>query len=321
MKYFSRIVLILDSGYSFLNVTDQKRELFRNGNMVCTIHSDTRLINHRLILEYGPFDCKETAVEYGRDLVRQLKIYMAEHEVPIYLTGRIGGADPSRIAVYYGGIEGWDALPANQEREAPLRPAYENGSLGLAVYSVENSLDDLKFIDSEVSLETSKSFVLQNMPLAFWDESMDLSLSLITSSVGLSDNRVALLLRIMAVEVLVSKSEPRRQEEFDAIDKAINALDNIGLNKEEAHFIKDLLSSRKQKSVQQKVKSLLTKYLPDSIYGGNTAPAFFDHCYYARSAFTHSGRWERITSEMIYELKKLCIDLLRSISGTSGNQL
>lgn len=193
--------------------------------------------------------------------------------------------------------------------------------MGLAVYSVENSLDDLKLIDSEVSLETSKSFVLQNMPLAFWDESMDLSLSLITSSVGLSDNRVALLLRIMAVEVLVSKSEPRRQEEFDAIDKAINALDNIGLNKEEAHFIKDLLSSRKQKSVQQKVKCLLTKYLPDSIYGGNTAPAFFDHCYSARSAFTHSGRWERITSEMIYELKKLCVDLLRSISGTSGNQL
>lgn len=319
MKYFSRIVSILDNDYSFLDVTDQKRELFRNGNMVCTVHSDTRLANHRLILEYGPFDCKETAVEYGRDLVRQLKLYMAGHEVPINLTGTIGGADPSTIDVYCGGIESWNALPANQERETPLRPAYENGSSGLAVYSVENSLDELRLIDSEVSLSTSKNFSFQNMPLPFWDEGMDLSLSLITSSVGLSDNRVALLLRIMAVEVLVSKSEPRRQEELDAINKTLSALDDIGLSKEDKHFIKGLLSSKKEKSVQQKVKTLLTKYLPKGVYGGKTASAFFECCYSARSAFTHNGRWERITSEMIYELKKLCIDLLCSISRTSVN--
>lgn len=317
MKYFSRIVSILDDGYSFLDVTEQKRELFRDGNMICTVHSDTRLNNQRFILECGPFNCKETAVEYGRNLVRQLKIYMAEHEIPINLTGVIGGADPNTIAFYYGGIESWDSLPANQERETPLRPAYENGCLGLSVYSVENSLDELRLIDSEASLSTSKSFAFRNVPFLFWDESMDLSLSLITSSMGLSDNRMALLLRIMAVEVLVSNAEPRRQEELDVINKTIDALDNINLSKQEKSFVKDLLSSKKRKSVQQKVKTLLAKYLPDGVYGGKAAPDFFECCYSARSAFTHNGRWERITSEMIYELKKLCIDLLCSIARTS----
>ena len=145
---------------------------------------------------------------------------------------------------------------------------------------------------------------------------MDLSLSLISSSVGLKDNRAALLLRVMAVEVLVSRSEPRAAKEMNAIEQTIRALSRVGLDREDTVFITQLLSSRKEKSVQQKTAEMLSEFLPDAVYGGASAPDFFKRCYAARSAFTHSGSWEKIAAEMIHELKKLCVDLLCSIASS-----
>lgn len=315
MVFYVRLVAIMDEDFSFTDVTAEARELFCDGDAVCRVHLDNRMLHQRIVFEYGPFDTRTEAEERGRSLTRRFKLYMAEHNYPISLTGRLGGGDSGRLHVHYDDISSWDCLPVNRERPLPVRPAYVNGGVGLSVYGVERELSELRFLEGDFNIQTAQGLTLGPGELKRWDERMELSLALLTSSVALTDIRASFILRMQSIEVLVSDFQPRDQSELDAIDTVLGALGGLELEPGARAFIEQTLKERRARSVQQKVKALLGEYLPGECFGGKSAASFFSDCYAARSSFIHSGNDNRIDAERGYELKRLCLALLRAISG------
>ena len=314
MVFYFRLVAIIGDDFSFTNVTTEARELFRDGGAVCRVHLDNRMLHSRIVFEQGPFGTRTEAEERGRCLTRRFKLYMAEHDYPISLTGRLGG-DGGKLHVHYDDISSWDSLPANCERPVPARPAYINGGIGLSIYGVEQELSELSFLEGNLNIQTAQRLTLGPGELARWDERMELSLALLTSSVALTDLRAAFILLMQSIEVLVSDFQSRDQAELDAIDAVLGALGGLELESNARTFIEQTLKGRKAMSVQQKVKALLDEYLPGVHFGGKSAAVFFSDCYSARSSFIHSGIDNKIDAERSYELKRLCLALLRAISG------
>lgn len=315
MVFYVRLVAIMGEDFSFTNVTAEAQELFCDGSAVCRVHLDKRMLHPRIIFEYGPFGTRTEAEERGRSLTRRFKLYMAEHNYPISLTGRLGGGDSGKLHVHYDDISSWDGLPANCERPVPARPAYVNGGVGLSIYGVERELSELSFLEGDLNIQTAQRLTLGPGELARWDERTELSLALLTSSVALTDLRAAFILRMQSIEVLVSDFQPRDQAELDAIDAVLASLDVLELEPGARAFMEQTLKERRARSIQQKVKALLGEYLPGECFGGKSAAGFFSDCYAARSKFIHNGSDNRIDAERAYELKSLCLALLRAISG------
>lgn len=315
MVYFVRLVAVMDEDFKFTDVTAEGRELFCEGGAVCRVYLDGRFLQPRIVFEYGPFGERGEAEGRGRDLARRFKLYMAEHNYPISLAGRPGTGDSGRLDVHYDDISSWDSLPSNRERPSPARPAYVNGGVGLSVYGVERELSELRFCEADCSAQLSQRLAFGPGELAHWDERMELSLALLTSSVALTDLRAAFVLRMQSIEVLVSDFQPRDEAELAAIDAVLASLNGLELEPGGRAFIEQTLKERRARSVQQKVKALLGEHLPGESFGGKSAAGFFSDCYAARSSFMHSGNDHRIDAERGYELKRLCLALLRAISG------
>lgn len=224
--YFARIVFLLDDNYCFMNLSEKPVPLFTDGDAECTAHIDTRTNHCKVILEYGGFSSQQEAEEKGINLVRQIKIEMVKREFTINIAGCSGQLDSSTIHVHHGGISAWKQLcdECEEKHGSPMQRdrIIENEYIGLSVYEVAQSIREIRFISSSVEMQSKQKFSLSHDVLPYWNESMDTSLSLLSSSVGINDQRAQFLLRLMAIEVLVPPSLLREDDYLAVIDQLKN---------------------------------------------------------------------------------------------------
>ena len=313
MQYFARIVFYLDNDYSFYNLSTGAVLLFTDGDATCVAQEDDRFSRHRIILKYGPFSTKEEAEIKGTNLVRRIKLEMLNRECPISISDSTGALDNPVIDSIFGGISEWEKL-CNGFQMQHGGKIIENEHIGLGIYEVNNDLSEILFASGEALLQTKQKLTLTNEPLDYWDNYMDISLSLLVSSIAINDSRVKFLLRMMAIEALASKPQFKDSDYLAAIEELKNQVDQIDTCEKNKELIKSQLGMFKEKSVSQRVRELLIEYLPDRQFDGQTAEKLFAQCYRARSSFVHTGSLPNITGEIIRSLKLLCTDLLFSIS-------
>lgn len=146
---------------------------------------------------------------------------------------------------------------------------------------------------------------------------MDAALSLLTASVSINDIRIKFLLCLMSIEALVPNSQPQETEFVTAVDSLLQKIDELDLCREQKDALKSKIGGMKEKNIAQKARDLLQTYLSEKEYNGRSVSNFFNQCYKMRSSFVHSGSLGKGDIDLICrELKRMCIDLLTSISNT-----
>lgn len=315
MQYYAKITFCLDNDCSFSNLSGGPIQLFRDGDASCIAREDNRFPRHRIIMEYGAFSTREEAEKRGTNLVRRIKLDMIKREYPIKISDGIAGLDNPTISIVFGGFSEWVKL-CEKHNIKYRDKIIENEYIGLGIYEVRDSLKEILFVGGEGSAQVSQKLILDNAILDYWDEYMDISLSLLSSSIGINDIRVAFILRLMAIEALVSKSQSREETYVSTIKQLCIKIDQMDISDEYKTRLKGQLGMFKEKSISQKVSELLRSHLTGKQYLGLTAEKLFAQCYSARSGFVHTGKLTGVDGEIIRELKTLCMDLLYSMSNT-----
>lgn len=312
MRYYARITFYLDNDYSFSNLSNGPIQLFKDGEALCIAY-ENRLLRRRVVIEYGPFPTEEEAAERGTNLIRCIKLDMIRKEFPIGISDDSGSLDSPRITPVLGGVSRWIQLCAEYNLEGGNK-IIENDCIGLGVYEVKDNLSEIQFVNAEGHGELSTNFALDNKVFKEWNKFMDISLSLLVSSVGINDLRVKFLLRMMAIEALVAERQNKEPEHIVAIEQLTAKIDKMEISVEYKDYLKARLGEMKNKSVSQKARELLRTHLSDKLYSGQTAERLFVQCYKARSSFVHSGDLLDSDIAAVHDLKIMCLDLLYSIS-------
>lgn len=322
MRYYAKLTFYLNNDYSFSNLGEDPIQLFEDGDALCVAWKDERWIRRRIVIEYGPFLEREKAEQKGINLVRCIKLDMIKREYPIQISEERCGLDSPRIISVFGGVSEWAKLCETYADLKSSPKIIENECIGLGIYEVEENLDEIEFFIAEGEGRLSQNLALNKRTLKFWNEHMDISLSLLVSSVGINDIRATFLLRMMAMEALVSENQTREEEYISAIDQLYIKIDEMETCDKYKKRLKEQLGRMKQKSIKQKVCELLKMQLGGKKYAGYTAEELFAQCYKARNGFVHAGKWGDIDGETVRELKIMCMDLLYSISetATAGEQ-
>ena len=318
--FFARIVFHLDEHHKFKNLSDSRTNIFSQGNAMCTARIDTRGNRNDAILEYGGFPTYDDANEAGMQLLRNIKVQMIEHEIPISISGGLGVLDSTNSVSCPGVITdyGKELIRAGFfGKKIPDNIAIEDEYIGLRVFEVKESMDEVRFVAQEIEATYTTDFLINYHTFSHWDCKMDAALSLLTASVSINDIRIKFLLRLMSIEALVPNSQPQEAEFVAAVDSLLLKVDKLDLCQEQKDALKSKLGGIKEKNIAQKARGLLQTYLSEKEYNGHSVSNFFNQCYKMRSSFVHSGSLGKGDVDlMCRELKRMCIDLLTSISNT-----
>ena len=132
------------------------------------------------------------------------------------------------------------------------------------------------------------------------------------TSILINDVRIKFLLKIMAIEVLVSEKEKENEEYVNAIESIMRTID---ISTEYGKKLKNDIGRLKIKSIGKKCKNLIEKYCSEKAYVGLDALSFFDKCYKLRSGLVHSGKMNMEELGVYDEaLKRLVVDTIENIS-------
>lgn len=319
--FFARIVFHLDEHHKFKNLSDSRTNIFSQGDAVCTARIDTRGNRNDVILEYGGFQTRDVANEAGIQLVRNLKMQMVDHEIPVNISGSLGTLDSTNSVCITGRLTDYGKSLLRSGaifgEKIPDDVAIEDEYIGLQVFEVKESMQEVRFVAQEIEIMRDTDFLINYRPLLFWDFKMDISLSLLTASVSVNDSRIKFLLRLMSIEALVPNSQSQDDKIIVAIDSLISQVDKFDLYREQKETLKSKLGTMKEKNIAQKARGLLQTYLSEKEYNGLSVSKFFNQCYRIRSSFVHSGSLgEDNIDQICQELKHMCIDLLTAISNS-----
>lgn len=317
--FFARIRFNLTKNHTFQNLSASPVELFTLGTAKCVAKSDTRGNRNVVILEYGGFESSDAAYEAGIRLVRQIKFQMIKNEISINISGGAGLLD--RASTYYqSGVVTEYGMAALRNgalfgEVIPESIQLENDYVGLKVFEVAETLNEIRFIAQEIELSTKSDFALCVPVLNAWDNQMDISLSLLNTSIGINDSRLTFLLRLMAVEALVSAPQSRDADYIEAIDILKSHIDSLEICAEYKQMLKSQLGQFKEQSISQKASNLLKRYLSGKTYADMEPHKLFSMCYRARSSFVHSGVIDGVDIGTVnMALKQMTLDLLLEIS-------
>ncbi|CCX37390.1 unknown [Clostridium sp. CAG:1013] len=319
MSYYARIVFEMDDSYEFIGVTETPTIVFSKGNLQCTIKREPKLGEGNrsipYIVEIGPFVSGEMANNVGLELLRDIKLNMVKSEFPINITGSPGKYDTTSICTTISAI-----TDAGKQTFLPhVDPSrIENDYIGLKIFQVKTDLSELTFFKSSVSAKSSANFSLSYPLEKVWTDRLDISLSLLNSSIHEHDIRIQFLLRIMAIEALVPSSDKYGPEYIEAKKKAIKQIETLNIDPEITSRFRTALDNSVNKSIRVRVNCLLKKHLSDKRYGASDSDAIsiFSACYKARSSFTHDGTFPSGFKlvENSRSLKLIALDLISSIS-------
>lgn len=319
--FFARIVFFCSRELEFDNLTDKPMELFEYENSKCTVKKKKQGEKTKIILEYGGFHEKDKAKEEGMRLLRNVKLEMCRKNNPINISGINGLLDCKEIAVMPAQLTEFglsciknDLVNAGMISED--KKVLED-VLGLEIYEVKSSMDEIHFVAEDFEIKYKTKFHLERKEYQFWNEKLDIAMSFLNTSNLINDVRMKFLLKIMAIEVLVSEREKENADYIKILEDAISSIDT---NNELGKRVKNDIGQLKIKSIGQKCKNLIMQYCGERSYAGLDSTKFFNKCYKMRSGLVHSG--ELNLNELgIYDeqLRNLVVDIVESIANRKEN--
>lgn len=314
--YFSRIVFFCEKGLTFENLSSDKIELFKYNDYKCTVKSKVQNEKTKVIIEYGGFKTKEEAQREGGNLLRNIKLEMCKHNNPINISGVDGILDCKEPSVKNGEItEAGLAFLKQKFVDNGIISENQNvmqDALGLEIYEVISSMDEILFVDQTIEIKKNTNFEIKRYNFEFWNNKLDIALSFLNTSNLINDIRIRFLLKIMAIEVLVSDKEYNDKNYLDIINHITK---DINCTNELMAKIKNDISQLKVKSIGKKCKKLIETHCKEMSYSELDSLKFFNICYKMRSQLVHSGQIDLSELEKYDEpLKILVIDIIESIS-------
>ncbi|HFL3653738.1 TPA: hypothetical protein ACG3P3_001462 [Clostridioides difficile] len=314
--YFARILFFCDDGLSFDNLSNEPVELFQYGNYTCHAKSQKQADKTKVIIEYGGFESREKAESEGIELLRNIKLEMCRDNNKINISGTSGVLDCTEKSVKSTGLteEGLNiiknVLVCKGEISEDTRVIGD--VLGLEIYEVISSMNEIHFVADAFKIKCNTDFKLKRRSFEFENNKLDIVLSFLNSSSLINDIRIQFLLRIMAIEVLVSDKEYNEKNYIEIIN---NIIKNISCSDKLMERVKNDIGQLKIKSIGKKCKELIEQRCGDKKYFGLDVSKFFNNCYKMRSELVHSGKIDIMELEKHNEpLKLLVIDLIESFS-------
>ncbi len=319
--FFARIVFFCSRELEFDNLTDIPMELFEYENCKCTVKKKKQGEKTKIILEYGGFDDKDKAKEEGMRLLRNVKLEMCRKNNPINISGINGLLDCKEIAVMPAQLTefGLSCIKNDLVNAGMISEDIKvlEDVLGLEIYEVKSSMDEIHFVAEDFEIKYKTQFRLERKEYQCWNEKLDVAMSFLNTSNLINDVRMKFLLKIMAIEVLVSE---REKETADYIKLLEDAMSSIDTSNELGKRVKNDIGQLKIKSIGQKCKNLIMQYCGEKLYAGLDSIKFFNTCYKMRSGLVHSG--ELNLNELgIYDeqLRNLTVDIVESIANRKEN--
>lgn len=314
--FYVRLLFFSERKLTFENLSEEPIVLFESETAKCIAKKKRQGEKTKVILEYGGFEEEEKAREEGINLLRNVKLQMCKHNNPINISGINGMLDCKAYAVMPAQFTEYGLAFIRQELIKlgiiSADKVVMEDVLGLAIYEVKSSMDEIHFVTQEADITYKTDFTLNRMDYQFWSEKLDVVLSFLNTSILINDVRIKFLLKIMAIEVLVSEKETENEDYVNAIKSIMGEIDTsnqLGVK------LKNDIGRLKIKSISKKCKNLIEQYCSKKIYAGLDALSFFDKCYKLRSGLVHSGE---INVEEIgkYDeaLKNLVVDIIECVS-------
>ena len=313
--YFARIVFFCDDRLTFKNLSEDRLFLFEAGNAKCTVKQKQQGQRRKVILEYGGFDNEEEARKQGINLLRNVKLQMCKQDIAINISGIKGVLDSKEISVKPAEFTEHGLLIIRNQllemgRITPDQIVREE-FLGLNIYKVVSDIDEIHFVAQDFEIKYDTDFKLDNIILKSWNEKLDVALSFLNTGSLSNDIRIKFLLKIMAIEVLVSDKQSETDDYVKMIDNIIKSLSTGEL----FDRVKNDIGRLKIKSIGKKCRELIETVCAEKKYLENDAVAFFNKCYRFRSSLVHSGNMDiDEISKYDYPLKNMVVDIIEGMA-------
>lgn len=278
-----------NSEFEFKNLNEEYQELFQQGTYHCKAKAEKSGSKTCVTIIFGEFETEDMAKNEGENLLRHIKLEMCKQHNPIEISSKDGMLDTKESCIARGGLTEYTKnLIREKMGEEFDNIDILNEKLGLSIIEADKNII---FASSSVEGRITKFFKLDYRKYKNWNEDLDIVLSLLSSSLQINDVRIEFLLKIMAIESLVSSNQKREENYVNAINDVIK---NLKLDVDDVLIkqIKTDIGSLKNKSVSQKCKELVHKYCGDEKYADLEATTFFGKCYEMRSGLVHSGKLE-----------------------------
>lgn len=313
--YNARIVFYYDnSKLELKNLNKEYQELFQQGVYHCKAKAEQSGRKTSVTIIFGEFETEDEAASEGENLLRHIKLEMCKQHNPIEISSKDGMLDTKESCISTGGLTEYakNMIKENMGEELDNIEIL-NEKLGLSIIKADkNNI----FFSSSVGGKIIKSFKLDYCKYKNWNEELDIVLSLLSSSLQINDVRIEFLLKIMAIESLVSSKQKKGEDYVNAIDYVIQNL-KLDVDDDLAKQIKSDIGSLKNKSISKKCKDLVSKYCGDEVYADLEATKFFDKCYRMRSGLVHSGE---LASENFNKYNAALTDMVINIIEKIANE-
>lgn len=310
--FFVRIAFFLEKN----NVFDIKNEkkLFKNKEVECVIKVDRRFGHEKVTITYGPFDKYKDAECQGEYLFNNVKKTMARNGVPIDFTTSLGELTE------YGEKNIKMLLPDIDITNKIV----ENEVLGMSIHKVQKDISEYIFICQETIIERKWSDINFIPEDTVFDSKLNIAYSLINLSNLTESIAISFVLKISAVEALISDKQYRDalyRLFIDRVNKQFNIRGVMKTDTEQINSesecekvlarIKCDIGSLKISSIGEKCNNLIGGANLTQQYSMMSAEQFFKICYNIRSNFIHVGTADiEFINNNLHILHKLAIDVL-----------
>lgn len=318
--FYVRIVLYTSKEYDFK--IEDETTLFSSDEAICKLNIDRRFEYLRIIVTYGGFTKREIAEQEGKILFYNLKKQFIRIGIPINISGGLGVLDTTQTSFDTGGLTEYGlnniSLIFPQLKDVTVR----SEKLGMQIYELGEDISNVKFIVEEVSsVRTMNSFPKLNSEIYNENYKINVAYSLLNSGNAINDLRANFLLKVSAIESLVSEDSYKDKNYCDILNK-INKFITVDNLKDQLEIseieldkmlqkIKSAVGNLKKKSIAEKCVDLIESCDIQKKYLNKDAISFFNACYRIRSEFVHTGEYKKNSTEeqKIRELEEHLIEL------------
>ena len=325
--YYVRIVFFVTNGYD-LDI-DEEYTLLQSESIICKVTIDRRLENVKVIISYGGFENEEIATQEGDKLFHSVKKRFVKNGIPINISGGLRVLDTTQKSFHTGGLTQYGLEHIEEIFPQLANKTVRNETLGLEIYQLDEDISEVKFIGQSAKITKKVKFPEIEIEEYKGNNKVNVAYSLLNSSNSINDLRASFLLKVSAIESLVSEDAYKEKIYCDIINQ-INRmikLENIKVdleipNDEIQKIIQKLkgsIGTLKKKSIGEKCKDLILLCNLNKIYLNMDVILFFNECYRIRSKFVHTGTYRNEVTEIekirelemyLNELNSLIIDIL-----------
>lgn len=279
------------------------------------------------VFENRFFKSREIAESVTKKLYDSIRKQLIRRGIPIWYKNYDYGFFINSDSYYPAKIE-----PIGYEKPELIAPNLKNKRIaaeviGYEIFELRTPIDDIKVIRQDVKFE--RTYELEPFDIedqSSMNDTMLTAYKVLNLSNLVSDAKLSFILKITALEVIVSDSQykpDKIKKAISQINKKILKVDNIleilqdksEEMKNEIISLKAGFGSMNKLSILEKCRNLISdNYYIEEFFKGKSSIEFFNDCYNIRSKFVHAGEYN-ITeiSEKVMKLDELIKKVLENV--------